>query len=559
MIRPRLPGLRRRRFVLLIGDEGATLVHVVGRQVRRRLFVPVDDPEREARIAEVLAGERNTPVAPLLDLLEQQYREGETPRVGPFDRGKVLRRKLALTFPDAALTGALATGGDERSRSFLFAALPRDDALAPWLAAARRAGNPILPLRLLPVETAGLHARLAERAGPGEAGPGEGGPGEGQWALLMTRQRTGGFRQVITKDGRLVFTRLTPDPGADASAAEVVEAIEREFASTVSYLRRLSYSDAERLALTVLATPEICAAIEPRRLRIRRVTALTPARAADALGLADVAEPEEGYADALYAAVHAQQPRPALAIDQPALAVSRWMNRLPRAATAATAVAAVALIGWSALAWQDLRRERRAVAGLETTVATLEVERDRLAERVAALAEPPERVAATLAGRAALVDATPALAGAVRGVAAALAPPLVVTGLEARVVAEDPGAAVIDPSAIPADLGALAAGAGRPPDGVSPALELVVAVRMDASGRSRADSRAVFDAFERRLSEALPGYRVVRTRSPFAGGGDGGLTGQGGLAARDRAGAPVRLEAEFTLAGPRAPGGSDPA
>jgi len=538
---PGLPGFRRRRFVLVIGDEGAVIVHVVGRQVRRRIFVPADDPERETRVVELLSAERNTPVAPLIDLLEQQYREGEAPRVGPFDRGKVLGRKLALTFPDAALTGALPVGGgEERARRYLFAAVPRAEPLEPWLAAARRAGNPILPLALLPVETAGLHARLAVRTGETEP------PGD-HWALLMTRQRTGGFRQTITQHGKLVFTRLTPDPGRDATAAEVVESIEREFASTVSYLRRLSYSDAERLALTVVAAPEVCAALEPRRLRIRRVAALSPAQAADALGLGDVAEPDEGHADAFFASVYAQKARPALGIDQPALVASRWMNRLPRAATAVAAAGAVAVVLWSGLAWQDIRDERRMAAGLEATVERLRDERDDLATRVDGLPEAPGRLAATLAGRNALVDATPPLAEAVRGIGAALADRLVVRRLEAEVVAQDPEHVLATDALGPLDIDAAGAAAPR---GVTPSIRVVVTVRLRDPDRDREAVLADFAAFERRLAEAVPAFRVVRTRAPFGGSGDGSLSGQGGLSAAER-GPGEAPEAEFTVAGPR--------
>jgi len=45
--------------------------------------------------------------------------------------------------------------------------------------------------------------------------------------MLVSRQKSGGFRQIVTFKNDLVFTRLTPLPSAEASGGEA-EIISRD-------------------------------------------------------------------------------------------------------------------------------------------------------------------------------------------------------------------------------------------------------------------------------------------------------------------------------------------
>ncbi|HIJ38899.1 MAG TPA: hypothetical protein HPP80_08395, partial [Rhodospirillaceae bacterium] len=130
------------------------------------------------------------------------------------------------------------------------------------------------------------------------------------WHALVTQQATSGFRQIFVSDGRLVVTRLTQRPPGELSAGAVALLIERELRSSISYIKRLGYTDFDRLDLVVLADPEVCAAVESRELPVTTLTAHTPRQAGEILDYGEVGPEDSPYSDVLHAACLAAKRRP---------------------------------------------------------------------------------------------------------------------------------------------------------------------------------------------------------------------------------------------------------
>ncbi len=406
----------RRRYVIVIGDDGAVMSHVVGRSVRKRLYAPGPTSDAARTMIATLREEPNTAVYVLIDVLEQHYREVDIPNVSPLDRPKIIRRKLALAFPDDPLTGSMPTMAEEGAteKRSLFVGVPRHKELELWINMLTAAGNPVDGISLLPVEAVRLAETLRSTAPKAE-------DQQRQWRLLLSRQRTGGFRQVIIQNRKLVFTRLTPSLPSDVPTAEVVENIEREFASTVSYLRRLSFSEADRIELTIIANPDVCAELDPRRLRIRQVRSLTPAQAASQIGLDQVADEEDGFADVLYAAWFAQR-RPVMKLNGPEVLQTQLANRLPRAAVAASVAIT---LGGAALGAKMYTDGLELAATLESdrrTLGSLREEADQRAADMERLSVDPDRLRFVVEIFKDLEASRPKLAAPLGAVARALDP-----------------------------------------------------------------------------------------------------------------------------------------
>lgn len=321
------------RFVLVLGDDGALLVLVSGKRVRDAWFVPADAEEGPQGLAPYLALNRKAPVTVLVDVLEQVYRDESLPKVNPFDRAKVLKRRIDLAFPGDEMKAALPvrkTGAD--GASYLLTALPLSPPLAGWLEFLSKLPNPFEGFALLPLESLRMARELA-RAPTGEGR---------QWFALIGQHVTGGFRQIIETEGRLVVTRLTQPPAPDTPAAEVATQIEREFRSTLTYIKRMGYVEGDHLDAVVLAEPTVVEALANQALPATRVTALTPYQAGERLGLKRVADPQGGFSDAVHAAWAAGR-KPTMVLKTPlmrrrqAIAASgTWAARAAALATAAT-------------------------------------------------------------------------------------------------------------------------------------------------------------------------------------------------------------------------------
>ncbi len=296
------------KFVLAIGDEGAVLIHVVGYSVRERCFAASVKSSAADRMSEMLARSPTTRLYPLVDVLEQSYTRDDVPPVSMLDTARLLQRKLTTAFPDDRITGSLYLGRDtttERSdKRYLLAGLPDTPALISWINWINSQANPVKPLSLLPLEAVSLAGTLSQVLCSDDGRP--------EWITLVTRHRTGGFRQVVTRDGELVFTRLTQSLPEDASAIDVATAIQREHEISLSYMRRMSYSNEQRMVLIVVGMPDVGRALLDLGLPQAQLKSITPRDAAEHLGLKDVAAADEPYSEALHCAAFAKKRRPVM-------------------------------------------------------------------------------------------------------------------------------------------------------------------------------------------------------------------------------------------------------
>ena len=204
------------RFVLAIGNEGGLLAASGRRRAPGALAGGRPSTRRPCRpCAAALAGAPSCPLVVVGDLLEQSYRKEAVPRLNPRDRAKVLSRRLERAFPETPLKAALRLADDPEEPRRAELSDGRAAAGAAdwdrWLGFLRQVDNPVPALTLLPVEAAGMVGRLVRALAPAERPPHD-------WAILISRQGTGGFRQIVVHQGELALTRLTPRLAAEAGA-----------------------------------------------------------------------------------------------------------------------------------------------------------------------------------------------------------------------------------------------------------------------------------------------------------------------------------------------------
>jgi len=298
------------RFILLIGDEGAILLRMAGLTVRDRCFAPSASPADRAEMEAMLAEAPRVPLLLLVDVLEQSFVKETVPPVGLLDEAGVLQRKLRTTFPESRIKGARYLGRDPRSarkdKQYLLVSVPETKLMSAWLEWARDLRNPVQAIALLPLESLDLATRLSAALHDKVDRP--------DWVVLVTRQRTGGFRQIVVHKGELVFSRLTQSVPPDASDADIAATIDREHKLTMGYLRRMSYNEDQGLDVIVLAQPGVEQALLRLGMPSAQLKVISPHDVAQALGMKNVATPDDPYGEIVHAAWVAMRRRPLLAL-----------------------------------------------------------------------------------------------------------------------------------------------------------------------------------------------------------------------------------------------------
>lgn len=338
-----------RRFVLLIGDAGVLIARLSGNSIESHSYMcgAIDDNVRLAKLA--LAEFPKLPVVVLIDVLGQTYRRDRLPPVNILDRPKIKARKLETLFPGVEWKGGLRLGaseGDVRGFDYLFTAVTAAPEIAAWQKMMEQIENPISDVRLLPVESVKLLQRLIGAANAGEGTP-------GQWNMLISQHRTGGFRQIVTRDHRLAIARMTSGFVDIVSPGEIVSLMQGEIGATIDYITRLGFDRAEGLNAVFIGRSDIGGALVNAQLPVRRFTAFSPADAEALAGLSGTRDDSGHFADLLHAAWGGGRLLPVLSIwpqqrrQQRMLALAQiWGTRALAAASAA------GLLYGAALTWE---------------------------------------------------------------------------------------------------------------------------------------------------------------------------------------------------------------
>lgn len=285
--------------MLLIGDEGAILVSIKGNQVLSRQFVPDSSASNLDELRQTLAGSPKAPLMLVIDTMDQSYVQQTLPPVSSMSVGKLIKRRLDRDFGVNDIKAAIVLGREKSGRkdwNFLMIALEKSPQLTAWLDFILSLQNRFMGIYLLSVETEILLRYLH----PPE--PKADDAKESEWKFFVSHNKVGGFRQVILRGGRIVFTRLA-QPIGESNAEVIAGSIEQEMLSTIEYMKRLSYNPAAGLDIYIVAGAAIRETIDTDKFMASNVYLLTPFEVAQQLGIEGATQPTDQFGDVILASM----------------------------------------------------------------------------------------------------------------------------------------------------------------------------------------------------------------------------------------------------------------
>jgi hypothetical protein len=310
-------------FVLFIGDDGAVLVYYQGKQVLRRLFAPTYDDKMANSFLDLLGEFASDPIYVLVDVLDQAYVRHTLPPVTALGVNKIIQRRLSRDFAASDLKGAISLGREKNGRkdwNFLLISLSYNGKLKGWLDLFYDLPNRLMGIYLSPVESQmviislknALHKQKITTKDDNQSN--EGGKSKKdkkitlskktkseqvvvpKWDILVMHNKTGGFRQVVLRDNKLVFTRMAQyDPNDKPSV--MAGNVEQEIKNTIEYLKRLSFSQGSELHIITIIGEEIKNNINPNAFNATSFMLLTPHEAAILLKIEEAVLSADKYTD----------------------------------------------------------------------------------------------------------------------------------------------------------------------------------------------------------------------------------------------------------------------
>ncbi len=373
--------------ILLVGDEGITIFNASGGGVRYIDQLAWLTPDFEHKLSDTLRRDcPKNPIVILYDMVEQHYRKEAIPKVGFFDKSNVIKRKVAIAFPNYKMRSALPLKSKKiknddtkglASSPYLFAAIPSSELMSSLLRGVIASGRPIHGLYLLPVEGVGMINKISKKV--------SGAKEKSRWTLLIGQHGSGNLRQIVTKDGELALTRMTPFSESQDNATVWAQNIFQEYKVTISYLSRLGYNSDEGIDV-ILVGPEGAGASVEEHLSEEKVSfhSLEVEEAASYAGIKIGLNQDDQFADLLYVAWAGQASKFTLPIPVETFEKAT-RPRMIANAVMALALIAVAWFGYQAVTTtaqnlsvgSELKEKEALLVGAKETYARLLDEKER--------------------------------------------------------------------------------------------------------------------------------------------------------------------------------------
>jgi hypothetical protein len=306
--------------------------------VLSRQFVP---DASEQYLDELRASFKLDPLAPIsmvIDNLDQTYVQQTLPPVSSMSVKKLMKRRLDRDFGPDDIKGSILLGRENTGRkdwNFLMVSIEKSTQISLWLEFIYSLTNRFIGIYLVAIEVEVILKNIEQAMGVSKT---EGGS---KWKFFVSHNKVGGFRQVVLRDGRIIFTRMS-QPVGESTPEVIAGNIEQEMQSTIEYMKRLSYDPASGLDVYIIAGSTIKPVIDQSKFRVSNFTILTPFEAAQYLGIDGATQPTDQFGDVILAASISSSPKHILKFTTPEI---RGFDKLYSIFQAQRAGAAIMALG----------------------------------------------------------------------------------------------------------------------------------------------------------------------------------------------------------------------
>lgn len=291
------------QFILTVGDEGAILCHYISGKLMNRMFV--DSPySADVKLMEKLfTTYSKLPITLLVDVIEQNYVQQVFPPVSAIGVRSQIDRRMKRDFQPNDLNNYIIQGRSQHGRkdwNAILISLSNNDPFSRWLEIVLKQDNDFGGVYLLPVESQTFIKSINDAA-PEKTTK--------EWNIMLLHNKVGGFRIVVFKKSKIVFTRLAQHMIGDNVPEVIVGNMEQEIMNTVEYIKRLGFPGESESKITIIAGADILRRIDRKNIRFGETDLLAPYQAAERVSLSELINENDKFADIVVGSFFASQSR----------------------------------------------------------------------------------------------------------------------------------------------------------------------------------------------------------------------------------------------------------
>ncbi|MBN8828405.1 MAG: hypothetical protein J0H68_06840 [Sphingobacteriia bacterium] len=239
-------------YVLIIGDSGAILVYFKDFKVESRIYLQDYSQEYIDQFIQLIGQDKKAPIYILLDTIDQTYNLQSLPAVNAFSINSLVKKRLEREFPEDILKGSMfidrATTG-RKDWNYLFIGAPLNPTILNWINLIVNLPNELKSILLLPVEAQNLIKLYNQKNYDKTSKP-------PTIQLLVLHTKVSGIRQVVIRNGKIIFTRLISN-GEQEYEDVIAGQFEQEIVNTIQFINRNSNKENDNIEVIVVCSTDI--------------------------------------------------------------------------------------------------------------------------------------------------------------------------------------------------------------------------------------------------------------------------------------------------------------
>jgi hypothetical protein len=225
---------------MFVGDQSSLFIDFEGDIPKQILSFSSVNDTNISDLSDVITNNPAVPVFILLDTGDQVFKLDSAPSLNPILFKKILNRRFKKNFKETDLkrTYIVDKNKSEKVTSFVMIDIAMDPPLSDWIDFITNIGGHLIGVYSFPYEVQGIYQAIEKYLAKNQKYI-----KKSKWKMLVIHNKTGGFRQIVIKDNRLVFTRLIHSNQGGEYDAEKITILQNQIIGTIEYLRRLNFKE----------------------------------------------------------------------------------------------------------------------------------------------------------------------------------------------------------------------------------------------------------------------------------------------------------------------------
>lgn len=275
------------RFIFSIGEEGIILLYFKNGVFYKRYFIKNKDSDAISDLKSCLGSDKKAPLYLVLNHMDQNYVLQSVPGVNRINSYLSIRTKVEQFNDDYDIRSILLIKKPnkfDKNWYYLCVLSKAKHLIEYWLNFFVETGLNFKGILMFPIELSNIAEKILHN-------------NLSKWKIIVASTKTGGYRQVVMKNGKMVFTRLIFFSNDDILPGIIAGGIHQEIQNTIQSLTKFGYCMGELIDLCIIVQEDIKASFSAIKLSENRVSILTPYELGRLLNLKLVVNEKDKFCD----------------------------------------------------------------------------------------------------------------------------------------------------------------------------------------------------------------------------------------------------------------------